>query len=77
MSLAGNYYICDVFRNPELSLTLMVSNGCPDATRHMPPNPPAKKSFIADFLGSPILNFFEKDFLNNQKIVANKIVTFL
>ena len=44
----------------KLKLTLMVSNGCPDATVQMPPKPPAKKFFVAEVLCfSVILNYKE------------------
>jgi len=44
------------------SLTLMVSRGWPEATRHTPPNPPATKSYLyrsfSSFLSFSLLLFF-------------------
>ena len=40
--------------------TFTVSKGWPEATRHIPPNPPAKKSLVGEVFFSGILNHVSK-----------------
>ena len=49
-------------------LTLIVSNGCPDATRHIPPNPPAKKFFTGlTLFSSDIFTTFTAQLLQKKR----------
>jgi hypothetical protein len=46
------------------SLTLIVSNGCPADTKHIPPKPPAKKFLAGDVFCPDIYIDFNLLFLN-------------
>ena len=53
--------------------TFTVSKGWPEATRHIPPNPPAKKSLVGEVFFSGILNHVSKCLHKNTVDKYNEI----
>ena len=60
------FYVCTIH-------TFTVSKGWPEATRHIPPNPPAKKSLVGEVFFSGILNHVSKCLHKNTVDKYNEI----